>query len=402
MSALETRKETIVVIDDNEADFSLVRRVLERAGYVVFYANSGESGLARLRESPPDCVLVDYRMPGMDGYEVCRRIKSDPQLETLPVLMLTGADSSRTLVEGLESGADDFVTKGSDIEVMLARVRALLRVKAYQDRIVEQSEQLRGLYEELSQKTERLVALNQRLNSDLQFARTVQEALLPTREFRSHAAEIRSVYIPSETLSGDFYDYFHDEERLYVFLADVSGHGLAAAILVSLLKSFLHSELREAARLSEFMASLNDFLFTASLPSQFATGQIFQYDIGTRTLQFSNAAHPAFLVHSRRKNTTTLHETPGHLLGAMPNMPFDTEQVVVEEGDLLFCYTDGLTDRRSDAGVFYGIERIRDILETKSDQPLEAIYDEIYRDVTAFSPAEDFRDDLAFIVTRFN
>ena len=391
----------IVVIDDNADDFTLIRRVLERAGFEVHYASNGESGIELLREIQPDCALVDYRMPGLDGYEVCRRVKAEPALQSIPVLMLTGEDSSENLVQGLEAGADDFVTKSSEIEVILARVRALLRVKAFQDRIVDQSEQLRRLYDELSQKTERILALNQRLNSDLQFARTVQEALLPAREFVSPAAEIRSVYIPSETLSGDFYDYFDDEKCLYLFLADVSGHGLAAAILVSLLKSFLHSELKESRALSEFMERLNDFLFTASLPSQFATAQLFEYDIASRMLSFSNAAHPPFLLYSQEEKRTKQFEVPGHLLGAMPGMPFDSAQARVGQGDLLFCYTDGLTDRRNKEGVFYGLERIEEILTLRNSEDLTVIYDEIYRDVTAFSPTEEFRDDLAFIVTRF-
>lgn len=402
MTNSEHRRERIVVIDDNADDFMLIRRVLERAGYDVLYASNGESGIELLRSIQPDCTLVDYRMPGLDGYEVCRRIKADPALQTVPVLMLTGADSSQNLIQGLEAGADDFVTKGSEIEVILARVRALLRVKAFQDRIVEQSEQLRTLYDELSQKTERIVALNQRLNSDLQFARTVQEALLPDREFLSSAAEIRSVYIPSETLSGDFYDYFDDDKYLYVFLADVSGHGLAAAILVSLLKSYLHSELRESPALSDFMKRLNDFLFSASLPSQYATAQLFQYDRETRVLRFSNAAHPPFLIYSQEEKKSRLFEVPGHLLGAMYGMPFDGAEIPIRAGDLLFCYTDGLTDRRNDAGVFYGHERIQEILDSSSGNDLGRIYDDIYRDVTSFSPTEEFRDDLAFIITRFN
>lgn len=401
MTSSERRRERIVVIDDNANDFSLIRRVLERAGYDVHYASNGEAGLSLLHEIDPDCALVDYRMPGLDGYEVCRRIKAEPSLRTIPVLMLTGEDSSQNLVQGLEAGADDFVTKGSEIEVILARVRALLRVKAFQDRIFEQSEQLRRLYDELSQKTEKIVALNQRLNSDLQFARTVQEALLPDRKFRSSAAEIRSVYIPSETLSGDFYDYFDDADSLYIFLADVSGHGLASSILVSLLKSFLHSELKESRALSGFMERLNDFLFTASLPSQYCTAQLFQYDTATRMLRYSNAAHPPFLIYSQTEKTTRLFEEPGHLLGAMPGMPFDSGQVAVGSGDLLFCYTDGLTDRRDSDGSYYALERIQEILETRSGEDLNLLYDEICRDVTSFSPTDDFRDDLAFIVTRF-
>src|SRR5207248_712302 len=117
--------ERVVVIDDNANDLQVTRRFLERKGYAVSGATSGEEGLRLASTVLPDAVVVDYRMPGMDGFEVTRRIKADPTLQTIPVLMLTGADTARAVVEGLGAGADDFVTKGSDTEILLARLRAL-------------------------------------------------------------------------------------------------------------------------------------------------------------------------------------------------------------------------------------------------------------------------------------
>src|SRR5437762_8824162 len=266
--------ERIVVIDDNANDLQVTRRFLERKGYVVSGATSGEEGLALVSRLTPDAVVIDYRMPAMDGFEVTRRIKSDPLLRNIPVLMLTGADTARTVVEGLGAGADDFVTKGSATEILLARLRALLRVKRYQD-------QLRKL--------------NQQITRDLQIARRVQEALVPQGAFRAPRLEIRSAYMPSETLSGDFYDYFQQDDQVYLFVADVSGHGLPAAILVSLLKSYIHTEADAHTPLSSFMARLNDFLFSVSLPTQFATAQLFRID-GDGKLAYSNAAHPPFLL----------------------------------------------------------------------------------------------------------
>ena len=125
--------ERIVVIDDNANDVQVTRRFLERRGFVVSAATSGAEGLAIAQTITPDAFVVDYRMPLMDGFEVTRQIKADPALQTIPVLLLTGADSAQFVVDGLGAGADDFVTKGSDLEILLARLRALLRVKAYQD-----------------------------------------------------------------------------------------------------------------------------------------------------------------------------------------------------------------------------------------------------------------------------
>ncbi len=375
---METRQR-IVIIDDNANDLAVTRRFLERRGYAVLTAQSGEEGLKVVEQNLPDAIVVDYRMPVMDGFEVARRLKADPQLQTIPVLMLTGADSAEYVVQGLKAGADDYVTKGSDTEVLLARLQTLLRVKAYQD-------QLRRM--------------NQQMRRDLDIARRVQEALVPSGEFRTAQAEIRSAYIPSAVLSGDFYDYFVLDGSMYLFVADVSGHGLPAAILVSLLKSYIHTEANPDRSLAELMSRLNDFLFSVSLPTQFATAQVFRID-GDRNLVYSNAAHPPFLLHKSDSHQTLTFEHPSNLLGAMPHMDFEEHRLTVSPGDTLFVYTDGLTDRRNASGEFYSIERVARLLEDCSAADTAALYDAIFRDVTGFTATEDFRDDIAFVVSRF-
>jgi serine phosphatase RsbU (regulator of sigma subunit) len=377
---MDTPPPRIVIIDDNANDLQVTRRFLERRGFAVTTAQSGEEGLKLAAQITPDAIVVDYRMPVMDGFEVTRRIKSDPQLQTIPVLMLTGSDSSEHVVQGLGVGADDFVTKGLDTEVLVARLSALLRVKAYQD-------QLRRM--------------NQQMTRDLQIARRVQEALVPHGIFKSPSVDIRSAYIPSETLSGDFYDYFPQNGTMYLFVADVSGHGLPAAILVSLLKSYIHTEADADRSLADFMARLNDFLFSVSLPTQFATAQLFRIESDRRVL-YSNAAHPPFLHYNRHTNKTVMVEEPSNLLGAMPNMQFEERTLNVSAGDTLFVYTDGLTDRRNANGDFYSIDRVARILEASKDDDASTVYDAIHKDVTDFLATEEFRDDIAFVVSRFN
>ncbi|HEV7239396.1 MAG TPA: fused response regulator/phosphatase [Thermoanaerobaculia bacterium] len=374
------KRQRIVIIDDNANDLEVTRRFLERRGYDAVPAQSGEEGLRLAEQLVPDAIVVDYRMPGMDGFEVTRRIKADPQLQTIPVLMLTGSDSAEHVVQGLGAGAEDFVTKGADVEVMVARLRALLRMKAYQD-------QLRRM--------------NQQMTRDLQIARRVQEALMPPTEFVAKGIEIRSAYIPSEVLSGDFYDYFVQKDSLYLFVADVSGHGLPAAILVSLLKSYIHSEAATERSLAEFMTHLNDFLYGVSLPTQFATAALFRMEAGNQ-LVYANAAHPPFLVHHRDRGRTVVYEQPSNLLGAMPNMLFEEHTISVSPGDTLFVYTDGVTDRMNADRELYTVDRVAAVLERVGNADLPAVYDAIYADVSSFAATEEFKDDIAFVVARFH
>lgn len=114
----------ILIIEDDEAILSFLRRGLVHDGYVVDTATDGQSGLILARETPPDLVVLDWMLPGLDGLEVCRRLT---QSGHIPILMLTARDTVSDRIQGLDAGADDYMVKPFDLEELLARIRALLR-----------------------------------------------------------------------------------------------------------------------------------------------------------------------------------------------------------------------------------------------------------------------------------
>ncbi len=118
----------ILVIDDDEGISSFLRRALSYAGFVVDAAGSGVTGLERALVAPPDAVILDVLMPGLDGLEVCRRLRAGD--EDVPILMLTAKDEVADRVKGLECGADDYLVKPFAHEELVARLRALLRRRA--------------------------------------------------------------------------------------------------------------------------------------------------------------------------------------------------------------------------------------------------------------------------------
>jgi len=116
--------DTVLVIEDEARIADFLRRGLTFEGYKVLVAPDGPSGLAVAREQPPDVVILDWMLPGMDGLEVCRRLRA---AESMPILMLTAKDSVADRVTGLDAGADDYLVKPFAFEELLARLRALLR-----------------------------------------------------------------------------------------------------------------------------------------------------------------------------------------------------------------------------------------------------------------------------------
>jgi len=122
----------ILAVDDIEDNLLLVETILDDADYRLTFAHDGPEALAKIAESPPDLLLLDVMMPGMNGYEVTRKIRQNPDLPYIPILLLTAHDHV-SLVEGLDAGADDFIRKPFDIDELSARVRSLLRMKQAMD-----------------------------------------------------------------------------------------------------------------------------------------------------------------------------------------------------------------------------------------------------------------------------
>ena len=161
--AVPTEDVTILAVDDLPQNLRLLDAILSPRGYRVLTAASGEEALAMLPGSGVDLVLLDILMPGMDGYEVCRRIRLTPGSEFLPVVMIT-ASGDQEKVRAIEAGADDFVSKPLNQGELLARVASLARVKRYQDTIERQSAELAQWNTELEARVDAQVAELQRVN----------------------------------------------------------------------------------------------------------------------------------------------------------------------------------------------------------------------------------------------
>ena len=192
-----TDDATILVVDDLPANLKLLDAVLAPRGFAVRTATTGEEALRCLAHEVPDLVLLDVLMPGIDGYETCRRIRANASTEYLPVVMVT-ASGDQQKVAAIEAGADDFVTKPFEQAELLARVRSLVRVKRYHDTVVRQAEELARWNTELEAKVAEQVQEIERVGRLRRFLSPQVAGLVVAAGdesfLESHRREITAVY----------------------------------------------------------------------------------------------------------------------------------------------------------------------------------------------------------------
>lgn len=154
----------ILIVEDNPAGLEIIQTRLTANNYEVITATDGEEGLMIAREKQPDLILLDIMMPKMDGLEVCRRLKGDPSLPFMPIIMVTAKADSKDIIVGLEAGGDEYLTKPVDHAALVARVKSMLRIKDLHDKVAEQSDRLKEQSAQLAEWNE---TLEQRVEQQL-------------------------------------------------------------------------------------------------------------------------------------------------------------------------------------------------------------------------------------------
>src|SRR6201982_2397738 len=199
------QRKILLLVDDAPANLQVATSILKDI-YKIRVATNGAKALALVKDAPPpDLVLLDVMMPGMDGYEVCTRLKAAPETQDIPVIFLTGQTEIEDETRGFEVGAVDYIHKPFSPAIVKARVQTHLT--------------LRGIREQLAQQ---LLAIR----NELETARQIQLSILPRELPKIAGLDIAARYIPMTSVAGDFYDFIPvDENHIGILVADVSGHG---------------------------------------------------------------------------------------------------------------------------------------------------------------------------------
>ena len=369
----------ILVVDDTEANRDMVARRLERNGFTVDIAPNGSLALDLIKAKKYHAVVLDVMMPGISGLDVLRTIRQSQGPAELPVIMATARGESQAIVEALRLGANDYVTKPLDFPVLLARLRTHLELKS-------SVEQIRALEHGLQQRNAQLEAVNARMRGDLTAAAKVQAALLPVEGPPVQDYRFSWLFQPSAGLAGDILNVFAlDDEHVGLYVLDVSGHGVAAALLSVTVSRFLSptpdpSSLlwrkHERAFALEEPAVVGDRL-GRKFPIDQTTGQYFTMVYGllsttNHQLRYISAGHPN-LIHIPFEKEPRIVEASGYPIGVAPPGPenYDEYRLDIAPGDRLVIHSDGVNEAMSPSGQMFDVSRILELLAQARNQPLD-------------------------------
>ncbi|HEY9832046.1 MAG TPA: SpoIIE family protein phosphatase [Stenomitos sp.] len=376
----------ILIIDDDPAIQILLKRTLHNQGYEVSVASNGEDGLVLARKIRPGLVLCDWNMPRMNGLQVCRQVKATPELSTTIFILLTSRNALEDRVEGLDAGADDFLTKPVEMAELKARVRAGLRLHEA-NRDLQHQKQL--LEEELAEAAEYV------------------SSILPER-LTEPPVTIDARFIPSRQLGGDGFDYYWlDSEHLAVYLLDASGHGLRAALPTLQVLNLLRSRALPKINYyqpSDVLRGLNETFQMTQKNDKYFTIWYAVYNRVKRQLVYSSAGHPPALLLSGRSDSfiqVKRLKTPSLPAGMFPDADYIDECCEIVEPSTLYIFSDGIYEINQSDGTIWGLDPFVQLLtdcRSKNTRDL----DQILEAIKAVNPKEYFDDDLSLLEINFD
>jgi sigma-B regulation protein RsbU (phosphoserine phosphatase) len=372
-------QKLILVVDDTALNISVITGALKDT-YRTKVATSGAKALAiAVADEKPDLILLDVMMPEMDGYEVCRRLKANPTTREIPVIFLTAQTDAEDETRGFQVGAVDYVHKPFSPAVMKARVHTHLALRETREKLARQ-----------------LLAIQK----ELETARLIQQSILPQAVPQIDGLDIAARYIPMTSVAGDFYDFIAvDNKHVGILVADVSGHGMPAALIASMLKIALAAQSAHGDDPAQVLQGLNQAL-CGKFQHHYVTAAYVFVDMEKRTLSYAGAGHPPLLMWGATSSGVRDVIQNGLFLGMFDFATYSSVRVPLAPGDRGLLYTDGISETNNPEGAEFGSERFRQFLEAQKNGSANQLADGLLEELARWSArgeSQDLDDDITMV-----
>ena len=375
-------KETILLVDDTPDNLRLLSQILAERHYQVRAVTNGNRALEIARLAPPDLILLDIRMPGMDGFDVCLALKEDAKTHDIPVIFISALDNVSDKVKAFDVGGVDYITKPFQYEEVLARVATHLA--------------LRRLQRELEQS-------NHKMAQELVLAGEVQSTFLPKKMPQIEGWQFSVTLQPARETSGDFFDMFSlPDGRFGLLVADVVDKGVSAALFMSLSYALFRTyALQFPGEPERVFGAMNNQILQDTNADQFVTIFFGILDLQTGVMVYSNAGHPPPLIIGEGYGRMARWlATTGPPVAVFEDQTWQRREALIAPKDVLFLYTDGLIEAEENPDSAFGRKRLLASAQEEIGGSAIEIKEGVINDVRQFIGGRPLLDDLLLLVVR--
>ncbi len=373
--------DEILIVDDTPANLKLLSQILSSHGYKIRVALSGSQALTSVELAQPDLILLDIKMPDMNGFEVCRQLKANSKTSQIPVIFISALNDLQDKLQGFHVGGLDYISKPFQIEEVLARVKSHLYIRRAQQ-ILQMN--------------------NDRMQRELNLAWHLQMNFLPQKFPDVPNWQFSAALQPARETSGDFYDVFKlPDDRIVVLIADVVDKGVAAALLMVLAWSLLRERISLYPEHPEqVFFDVNQRILSILNDLEYVTVFLGILDPNSGKMVYANAGHnPPLWFRDSSPNPNQLGRT-GLPLGVSEDFGWSQSEIMIEPDDILLVYTDGVTEACNQMGDYVGLQHLAECVKAIVLEDAETIISKILEELDLFLDNEPPQDDLTLIVIK--
>lgn len=424
---MDDRRNRILVVYDSRAIRDTISLLaFEEGPYEVMSLDDPGEAVTVAGTFRPDLIVLCAMTPHSSVLGTCRALKAALGEEYVPIVVYALRSDMELRQSVFDAGADDMIQVTIAPEEMILRIRALLRTRIVflesvrrskslarasaeaadmilqleeaDRRIREQNKALRERDARIQEQQTQIEAHLQTLRRELDLAASLQVSLLPSGSRFADTLTIADTYIPAADLGGDYYDLFRlPDGRIYLAIADVTGHGVAPALVSVQMRTLARSTLLGGTALPEAMGILNRYMCETFHSDFFMTMAALLYNPEDLTLEFVGAGHCPILHLKTEAKESVAHYSRGLPLGISQTTTYTAETLALSAEDLVLLYTDGLTEATNDVGEEFGPERLHAVASLRYGLPPRQLLERLMNFVRAFSAHFHFGDDVTLL-----
>ena len=390
-------KSTLLIVDDDPHTRDSIEALLIKEGYKLVFAENGKEAIKKAKKVNPDLILLDIMIPGMNGFEVCTVLRADNQLSEVPIILITTLDDRDSRIRGIESGADDFISKPFDRIELRTRIRSIIRLNRYRrllnersekeliknqrDKIEAQRDEIEAQRNLATFQRDRIASQKKAIIESITYASRIQKALMVPEEYISELLpEYFVLNKPKDIVSGDFLWLTRENNKIILAVADCTGHGVPGAFMSVLGISFVREIVieRKNIRPNEILNELRKMVISALHQKGELHEAMDGMDIAVcsinlenKELQFAGANNPLYLI---RDGELTIIEADKMPVGILfkGETGFSNHGIKLEKNDSIYLFSDGYADQFGGPdGKKFMLKQFQQLLRDIHDKPMK-------------------------------